>query len=269
MKYYLTILFAALSAGVHSQSFLNGDFENNSALQCEFNLANSDYSSKMSNSWAFGSGEEVDIQTFVCGYETPPTGNWFVSLSKDTDGNCDAISLELTTNLIAGNQYEISYFSSALMGNTGLRFGLSEQKDDFGQPIFASQPLLNNWVQKAHTFIAPNNGKYITVTTDCASPSGGWNLIDNLQMTPTLGVENHDRANSVTIFPNPSAGHFTIATTANISQVMVFNAIGQLVKTKETAGLTEIGLDLDANGVYLVTLKSGNSAATKKIVVSH
>jgi hypothetical protein len=251
----------------HSQSLLNGDFEMNSANECEFNLANSDYTNKMSHSWAFGSGEEVDIQTFVCGYETPPTGSWFVSLSKDTEGNCDAISLELSEKLVPGHIYEISYWSSALMGSTGLQFGLSDTNDSFGMQIFASQPVLNLWQQHTHSFVAPNSGRFITVRTDAASLMGGWNLLDNLQISAMLSNGGHDLA-TVAIYPNPSQGHFTIEAASSITDVKIYNAIGQLVKSVPVSGLSTASFDLTTDGVYFVKLMSGGRSATKKIVVS-
>lgn len=267
MKQKLSIVFLFFAANVFSQSFLNGDFENTSAVQCEFNLANTAYSSKMHHSWAFGSGEEVDIQTFVCGYESPPSNNWFVSLSKDNEGNCDAISLELSENLIAGNEYDISFFSSALTGNAELQFGLSTGNQDFGELLFNSLPILNTWLQTTQTFTAPNNGKYITIRTNCSANASGWDLIDNLQLTPLLGISQHVFENQIKVYPNPSSGPTTIMTSVDISEVDIFNAVGQLVRSIDAAGLSQIDFELDANGIYFLKMTVGQHSFTKKLVV--
>lgn len=267
MKSTLSFLLLFVSATIFSQSFLNGDFENTSANQCEFNLANTAYSSKMHHSWAFGSGEEVDIQTFVCGYESPPSNNWFISLSKDTEGNCDAISMELSDNLIPGNEYQISYFSCALTGNTSLEFGLSTSNQEFGELLFGSLPTLNTWIQSTQTFIAPNDGKFITVRTNCSATASGWDLLDNLQLTPTLGLSENQLSNSITIFPNPASGPITVATTIDISRIEVYNAVGQIVRSIETSGQANITFDLDSNGIYFVKMVSGQHSITKKLVV--
>jgi hypothetical protein len=268
MKHLYLSAILCFGVGIaNSQTFLNGDFEINSASNCEYNLANADYSSKMNNSWAFGSGEEVDIQTFVCGYDTPPSNNWFVSLSKDTDGNCDAISLELSHKLVAGNQYQISYMSSALTGDTRLQFGLSNNNQNFGETIFSSMPILGMWLEATQTFIAPNNGNYITVRTDCTNSAAGWDLLDNLQITATLGIGHDDLEKSIAVYPNPSSGTFTISTTTNIQDIKVYNTVGQLILSKQTDGLSAIDFNLNVNGVYFLNMTVGGQSVSKKLVV--
>ena len=269
MKLSLSILVIFLSVTAFSQSFLNGDFENTSAHQCEFNLANLAYSSKMHHSWAFGSGDEVDIQTFICGYDSPPSNEWFVSLSKDSEGNCDAISMELSENLITGNDYQISYFSSALTGNAELQFGLSADNQQFGDLLFNSLPTLNTWQQTTRTFIAPNSGKYITIRTNCSASESGWDLLDDLQLSPLLGISQSSLENQIKISPNPSSGPITIVTSIDISDVQVFNAVGQLIKKIAVSGQSKIDFNLDTNGIYFVKISVGQQYLTKKLVISN
>jgi hypothetical protein len=259
-------LLLAFASG-YAQSLLNGDFENNSASQCEFNLPNTDYASKMDHSWAFGNGEEVDIQTFVCGYESPQAGSWFVSLSKDTEGNCDAISLEISEKLSPGQAYTVSFFNCALMGSTPLQFGLSTSASDFGDLLYASTPVLNLWEQKTFTFTAPNNGQYLTVRTDSASPQGGWNLLDNVQLSGSLAVDDYQRA-EVAVFPNPSTGEFSVSANSGIAEVRIFNALGQLVRSQSADGVQTASFWLDADGVYFVNLSISGTWVSKKLVVS-
>ena len=68
----------------------------------------------MTNSTAFGNlyggganGGDMDIITSNVYCDAPQHGNWYVAL---TSGGTDAISLSLSSSLIAGNTYSISFY---------------------------------------------------------------------------------------------------------------------------------------------------------------
>ncbi|MBL0342764.1 MAG: hypothetical protein IPP71_18865 [Bacteroidetes bacterium] len=110
----LFIFVFVVSNTSYGQIFLNGDFEINTAGVDKVNIVNSQYNSFMSNSVAFGNwnsggpnGGNMDIITSntYCGLGAQQ-GNWYVCL---TGGGTDAISLQLSVPLVAGNSYEISF----------------------------------------------------------------------------------------------------------------------------------------------------------------
>lgn len=79
------------------------------------------------------------------------------------------------------------------------------------------------------------------------------------------GVAEEHGNDGVTVLPNPTNGHVHIAG-AGAAEVMVYNAIGQLVKTVQDTN--EIDLKGLPKGMYLLRIINENGAiATKKVMV--
>ena len=79
----------------------------------------------------------------------------------------------------------------------------------------------------------------------------------------------------VSIFPNPAqnaaAVKFSLAN-SGVVEVVVMNAVGQVVKTTKvqgTVGENAVRIDLSgiASGIYMVNVKAGESQTTKKLIV--
>lgn len=272
MKIIIAVLFAIVITGNgYSQTILNGDFEINTAANCEFNLQNSAYSNKMHYSWGFGNSNELDIQTNICGYANPPSNNYFVSLSKKPNGNYDALSLKLSANLISGNTYQISYFEFATdtfsNNNVPVQLGLSSDSLNFGQLIYNSLPTINSWTQRTFTFVAPNNGKYITIRSDSAGILKAWNFIDNIQLTSINGINDNTLNTATYLYPNPTNGEFTISFPSNVQYIQIINSLGQIIKNQYLDGLTSLKFEIENNGLYFVNIATKSDFITKKLIV--
>ncbi|MBL0343343.1 MAG: T9SS type A sorting domain-containing protein [Bacteroidetes bacterium] len=272
MKIIIVVVFTLVfMESSYSQTIINGDFENNSASSCEFNLQNSVYSNRMNNSWGFGSNDELDIQTNTCGLVNPPSNDWFVSLSKNPNGTYDELSLELSANLILGNTYEISYFEFAANifnnSNIPLQLGLSTDSLNFGQVIYNSLPIINTWTQRTFSFIAPNNGKYITVRIDSAGFLKAYNLIDNIQLTTVNGINDNSLHTAACLFPNPTNGKFTISFPSSVQYIQILNSLGQVIKMENVNGLTSLNFEIETNGVYFVNFSTKKDFIAKKLIV--
>ena len=179
-KHILCLLLILSLKKVSAQTFLNGDFENNTAPFCQLNLPNGQFNSYMSNTKAYGLGNQVDIQNSSCGFGSPANGNWFISLAQNTMGNPDMVSMQLSTSLIPGNSYTFCYYEKANEQYTNfdvIQIGLSTTETTFGTLISSSQPLDGLWTQRTVTFIAPNAGSYITLKSGSSNTS--WNFVDN------------------------------------------------------------------------------------------
>ncbi|MBC6611956.1 T9SS type A sorting domain-containing protein [Hymenobacter sp. BT507] len=113
---------------------------------------------------------------------------------------------------------------------------------------------------------------------DGAAYGWGW-AIDNLHIqdntvTPTAQAL---QGAGVSLFPNPTAGQFTVQTrfdkpVANL-EVVVRNAVGQEVLRQSQAavkGPVSLPLDLTkyANGFYLVSLTADGETATRKVMLN-
>ena len=109
--FFLPVCFlCAVSA--HSQVFLNGDFENNTAGTDQINISNAAYGGFMANSVAFGTFGDIDIVTSgtYCGFRQ--SGCWYVAL---TGNGTDAFSMRLSAPLVTGNSYTMSFWDKGLV----------------------------------------------------------------------------------------------------------------------------------------------------------
>jgi hypothetical protein len=178
------------------QSFINGDFESNTSVGCEYNLIDNLFNTRISNVTAFGKGYawafggyvgEIDIQTSGCNI-TPQNGNWCLGLSSDTASTSDAITIELDSNLSAGINYELSFyiFGNTSFDNTLANIEVGESLSDtlFGKLISSITPETNKWKYVSMTFTAAQNSNYISVRTKAGIR--GWTQIDNFQFLHQL-----------------------------------------------------------------------------------
>lgn len=80
---------------------------------------------------------------------------------------------------------------------------------------------------------------------------------------PTLSVQN-----SVSIYPNPSSGEFTMQSTLhNLQEVEVYNALGEKVITKSLNSKSCV-LHMNQEGIYFVKMTSNGKIFTKKLIVN-
>ncbi|MBW6483757.1 MAG: T9SS type A sorting domain-containing protein [Vicingaceae bacterium] len=88
-----------------------------------------------------------------------------------------------------------------------------------------------------------------------------------VKLNPTLGVDEVENNSSISIFPNPTNGIFTISSTEEINEVEMFNALGKAVYSKKvTSKNITINLTPFPKGIYLVQIKTNTNSVTKKIV---
>lgn len=180
-KNIITIVSCLLFQASVAQTFVNGNFEDNSAGNSDqINLSNADCNAKLPGVTSFGSYGDVDIiKSSAYGGSGAQNGTWYIAL---TGGGTDIVALELTSSLVQGKSYSISYYDRGASGYpvSPIQIGLSNSNSSLGTNIHTSSELAvnNTWTQRTFTFIAPNNGKYITVQM----ASGGidvWVNIDN------------------------------------------------------------------------------------------
>ena len=80
-----------------------------------------------------------------------------------------------------------------------------------------------------------------------------------------LGVDDNEMT-TASVYPNPTTGLFIIEG-QDITEVEVYNAQGQLIRTQMVSGdRTEIDLSNAANGLYLVRIMSGAGVTERTVV---
>lgn len=192
MKYQILFLFVLLlTTRARSQDFLNGDFEINTAGFDQINLANTTFNGFMSNTTAFGTFENMDIVTSNTYCGLAQNGAWFVCL---TGGETDAITMELSSPLVAGQEYTLTFWDRGCIqfssGPLSVKIGVSSSPTSVGTIVYTGPtPTESVWTQRTVTFIAPSSDIYISaslISSGGGGDTGFWTQIDNFAFsTPT------------------------------------------------------------------------------------
>ncbi|MDD2529898.1 MAG: T9SS type A sorting domain-containing protein [Bacteroidales bacterium] len=102
---------------------------------------------------------------------------------------------------------------------------------------------------------------------DSNASSFGYLLLDDVSITPQVGLENisADSKKLPFIFPNPTNGDFKLNVTNEV-EISVYNQLGQVIipQTEYTPNKT---LSLKEKGVYFVRIKDSKGFKTQKLVV--
>jgi len=135
---------------------------------------------------------------------------------------------------------------------------------DFGD----NSPLATG-AMPSHTYAVDGNYDVTLIVTNAC---GTDTIVQNLAV---VGIERGLRQESVTVFPNPNNGNFTLAFTSyNLSDVdvQIYNLQGKIVYNKRfesVSGSVEenIALQSIAAGVYYVRLTSSDQVVTRKLTI--
>ncbi len=96
------------------------------------------------------------------------------------------------------------------------------------------------------------------------------NINSPLRLAPESGMQAGNAEAMLNVFPNPSNGRFTVSFGAALSgKLEIFDAAGQLIQSipvNETMQ-TEIDLENNAKGIYLLRFTNENQSEIKRIIV--
>jgi len=116
------------------------------------------------------------------------------------------------------------------------------------------------------------NGVY-TVTLTVTGPCGTSTYTQTITITQ-VGIVDADLANTLSIYPNPNGGVFTVSfefTNAKDVRVDLTDVTGRIISSEERYGVTscrnEVGTTDLSNGVYFVRITTVDGSAVQKIVV--
>jgi len=123
-----------------------------------------------------------------------------------------------------------------------------------------------------HDYIGEEIQLRIT-TTDCLLRGHfayGYFVVRSFNGSDTLALKEFtDIESRVQLYPNPASTQITVASEAEIAQIEILNANGQLVATKHCYGTKEEQIDITSysTGIYLMRIKNSAGIVTKKFIV--
>ena len=277
--YLLLILIYGYS---NAQTIINGDFENHISTGCDYNNTDLSFNSKFETIKAFGNSYnpvgggfvgEVDIQTFGCNIN-PQNGSWCLGLSSGTitSNDADAISLQLTSNLIIGQTYRLSFylFSNLNDNLNNLKIGLSSNSASFGNLVYTAVPINNyTWNYHEFDFVATDTSNYLTVSN--TPGMSGWNQIDNFSLNNVLSTSEFE-LNKLVLFPNPFSFSTTVKSNIEMvnARVTVYNTLGQEVKKIENINgySVEVFRENLSKGIYFIKTEQDNKVLSiNKVII--
>ncbi len=264
----ILFLFLLLGFIIKSQTFLNGDFENNSASICRWNLSNTSFNGYMNDCYGFGTASELDIYK-KCGFGSAQNGSWFIALHSIVSSS-DRFSMKMNNNLIIGNKYSIRYYerSDTTFCSTrdSLIIGVSNDSLTFGTQIYSSLPITDtNWTQKTFTFTASINCHFVTVGNKGVAQ--GYNYVDNFQFIPYNGILEIDPENrDLIVYPNPTNGFLSIKGKA-IKEIKVYDLQGReiVVSTNKEEDKLILNFAELEQGIYFIKINSERSIKFRKV----
>ena len=106
-----------------------------------------------------------------------------------------------------------------------------------------------------------------------ANGLGTANLLDNINIQRVsgihLGVKADALAHQINVFPNPSAGVFSVdLPKGKTYELEVTDLTGKVLKKQTTAGGTSLlNLEGTAKGIYLLKVSGENGSAVRKLIL--
>ncbi len=169
---------------------LNGDFENNSfSVDCQTHMSNWTFNSYMADAIAFGERQSLSFsRNSACTALPPVSGIAKVGITSGTTSYVDAFSLLLSTPVVPGNTYTVSFsahpeFQSGYTGAGSVEVGLSSSPTSFGILIFTGNLTLQMvWHNFSAAFTAPISASWLTVRAGPIAQS--WSQLDAFSLLP-------------------------------------------------------------------------------------
>jgi hypothetical protein len=121
------------------------------------------------------------------------------------------------------------------------------------------------------TFANMVNGTYdYTVTMANYETSSGQITVADADVNETINIQyvsiNSMESIQFTVYPNPGNGVFKIKTDGTY-QLLVYNAIGNIIKTSTINNETTIDLTNQTSGIYFVKIISENAMSAQRIIL--
>jgi hypothetical protein len=114
----------------------------------------------------------------------------------------------------------------------------------------------------AITTVLTNGSTYYAVNVSSGCPS----IPFAVTVTVALGVDGFDNAN-FSVYPNPTSGIINISYSENVSSVVLFNVLGQVVLEAQP-NLNQVAIDLSSfpSATYFIKVASNGNEKVVKVI---
>ena len=256
------LLIITAIAGTNAQNLvINGSFENNKATMDVINPSNQVFDSLMSDVTDYGWWGNADIieSNGYCHY--PEDKKWEIDL---TGGGSDAIAMTLSSPVVAGQKYVLSYWDAGCdFGLISLEFGISTNDSSFGTKFFQGPlAIQSKWVNHIDTFTANTSGSYLTIEGSNGD-IGYWTQLDNVSLTALAKAPNAAFNMPVATCPNQGT---TVSVDSSFIESYVWNFGNANVISSTGSGSYQ--LSWSNPGTYFVSLTVTDSVGSSTVVDS-
>lgn len=125
-------------------------------------------------------------------------------------------------------------------------------------------PSASHWRTETVDLASVSNPQQVALRFRFVSGNGNLVWVDNVRIVDGTDVEEHD-ARSISLFPNPTSDVLNVNTPDVISEILVYNIEGQLVRTlkgdNHMVSLTGL-----ANGIYTLKIMTEKGMTIQKVV---
>lgn len=178
------------------------------------------------------------------------------------------INTYLHRHLNANSNDKYSVYANTTPSLVGAQLLLEQFSKTTAQPTVTSTGFYNFLINIPELFYGQEH-VYIIIVGYTANGSASYALgLDDFKVeyAPNLANVDFDSTN-FKYYPNPVKDALTLTYTQNISSVVVYNLLGQLVM-KHTVNATAAKIDMStlSNGTYIVKVTSENHTQTIKVI---
>jgi len=195
---------------------------------------------------------------------SPTTNTAYYVTGTDANG-CQASDVVIVTILPNANALFTATVTGATVNLSNQSTGAVSYTWNFGD----SSPV-NNTASPSHTYAT--NGTY-TVTLTVVGPCGTDTYTQVITISE-VGVQDSDIANTLSIYPNPNNGQFTVSfsfTDQKDVTVELIDISGRTISASNLENVLTFNQELGgaelADGVYFVRISTEEGVVTRKIVV--
>ncbi|PVW14321.1 T9SS type A sorting domain-containing protein [Marixanthomonas spongiae] len=198
---------------------------------------------------------------------------WYI-YNEDTSVNIPA-QAAFDLLLDEGTGGATAFKHTATAGNISSNYTLIDHPSLNGKPE-AYPVITHNWGSSGnssnvivdHTLGVWYNGTNWTIYTEDSSPMPEDAMFNIYVADPTLGVEENEIIATVSSYPNPTQGEVTFTSSEAISNIAIYNILGQEVQQVSGNDSNAFTMNISglAAGNYIAKVQAGNAVQSVKLI---